>query len=147
MLKITENVISGIIAHAKRDAPVEACGYLAEKEGVIVHQYKMKNADASNEHFSLDPEEQFKALRDMQEKGFELAGVYHSHPASPARPSQEDIKLAYDPDLSYVIISLAEKDNILKSFKIKENEVEPEEIEIVEQKKSGDHWSVLIKKG
>ena len=84
MLKISEKVISGIIAHAKKDAPIEACGYLAEKEGVIIHQYRMKNADASDIHFSLDPEEQFDAVRDMREKGFKLAAVYHSHPATPA---------------------------------------------------------------
>lgn len=137
MLKISKNVISGIIAHAKRDAPIEACGYLAEKEGVIVHQYIMKNADASNEHFSLDPEEQFTALRDMQKKGFELTGVYHSHPTSPARPSQEDIKLAYDPDLSYVIVSLVGGSETLKSFRICENQVEPETIEIVGDQRNG----------
>jgi proteasome lid subunit RPN8/RPN11 len=137
MLKITENVISGIIAHAKRDAPIEACGYLAGKEGVIVLQYKMKNADASKKHFSLDPEEQFIALRDMQEKGFELAGVYHSHPTSPARPSQEDIKLAYDPDLSYVIVSLFGGSETLKSFRIREDQVEPEKIDIVGNQQEG----------
>ena len=69
---------------------------------------------------------------DGEKKGFELAGVYHSHPTSPARPSQEDIKLAYDPDLSYVIVSLADWENPLKSFRIRDSQVEPEEIEIVD---------------
>ena len=137
MRKISENVISGIIAHAKKDAPIEACGYLAEKEGVIVYQYIMKNTDASKEHFSLDPEEQFTALRDMQKKGLELAGVYHSHPTSPARPSLEDIKLAYDSDLSYVIVSLAGGSETLKSFRISEDQVEPEKIDIVRDQQEG----------
>jgi proteasome lid subunit RPN8/RPN11 len=115
MLKIKEDIISGIIAHAKKEAPIEACGYLAEKEGVIVQQYKMKNMDASEVHFTLDPEEQFEAVRDMRKKGFKLAAVYHSHPTTSAHPSQEDIRLAYDPDLSYVIVSLLDGSETLKS--------------------------------
>ena len=38
MLKINKAVIDMIIAHAKREAPLEACGYLAEKDGVVVIQ-------------------------------------------------------------------------------------------------------------
>ncbi len=131
MLKIAANVISGIISHAKKEAPLEACGYLAAREGVIVQQYKMKNMDASEIHYSLDPEEQFEALKDMRAKGFELAAVYHSHPATVARPSKEDIRLAYDPDLSYIIVSLANGSETLKSFKIRNKQVEPQKIEIV----------------
>ncbi len=137
MLKITENIISGIIDHAKKDSPIEACGYLAEKEGVIIHQYRMKNADASDIHFSLDPEEQFDAVRDIRAKGFKLAAAYHSHPTTPARPSKEDIRLAYDPDISYVIVSLSDGSETLKSFKIRNNYVEPEKIEIVQDQQEG----------
>ncbi len=137
MLKITKNVISGIITHAKNKAPIEACGYLAEKEGVIVKQYRMKNMDASPVHYSLDPEEQFEAVRDMQKKGLKLAAVYHSHPTTSAHPSQEDIRLAYDPDLSYVIVSRSGDSDILKSFKISNNRVEPEAIDIVQESLSG----------
>ena len=133
MLKITENVITGMVAHARGEAPIEACGYLAKKEGVVVHQYKMKNMDASKMHFTLDPEEQFKAMRDMRDKGFKLAGVYHSHPTTSAHPSKEDIRLAYDPDISYVIVSLADGSENVKSFKINESRVEPEPIDIVRQ--------------
>jgi hypothetical protein len=50
---------------------------------------------------------------------------------SPARPSQEDIRLAYDPYISYVIISLADGGEDVKSFKIKDGQVIPENIEIV----------------
>jgi sulfite reductase (ferredoxin) len=133
MLKIKEDIISGIIAHAKKEAPIEACGYLAEKEGVIVQQYKMKNMDASEVHFTLDPEEQFEAVRDMRKKGFKLAAVYHSHPTTSAHPSQEDIRLAYDPDLSYVIVSLLDGSETLKSFKILDNHVEPEKIDVLKK--------------
>ena len=50
--------------------------------------------------------------------GFEILAVYHTHPASPARPSEEDLKLAYDPDMVYMIISLLKKECEVKAFKI-----------------------------
>ncbi len=146
MLKIAANVIAGIISHAKNEAPIEACGYLAAREGVIVQQYKMKNMDASKIHYSLDPEEQFEVLKDMRAKGFELAGVYHSHPTTLARPSKEDIRLAYDTDISYVIVSLANGSETLNSFKIRDNQIEPQKIDIVHTpgSRSGDQGHAVF---
>ena len=131
MLKMTTEVLAGLLDHAKNTAPIEACGYLAEKQGVIVYQYRLKNVDASEIHFTLDPQDQFDSLRDMQEKGADLAAVYHSHPKTPARPSEEDIRLAYDPEISYVIVSLDGGAEAVKSFRIRNGQVEPEKIQIV----------------
>jgi len=139
MLKIKANVISKIITYAKSQAPIEACGYLAEKEGVIVQQYPMKNVDASPIHYSLDPEEQFKVVKDIHKKGLKLAAVYHSHPTTLAHPSEEDIRLAYDPDLSYVIISLVNGSGTLKSFKIRNHQVKSETIDIIQNLSDGIH--------
>ena len=47
MLKIHKVVIERIIAHAGKEAPLEACGYLAEKDGVVAADYPLTNADAS----------------------------------------------------------------------------------------------------
>jgi proteasome lid subunit RPN8/RPN11 len=52
----------------------------------------------------------------MRAKGFVLLGNFHSHPETPARPSAEDIRLAFDPALSYIIISLKDEEPVLKSF-------------------------------
>jgi proteasome lid subunit RPN8/RPN11 len=54
---------------------------------------------------------------------------YHSHPETPARPSEEDIRLVFDPNISYVIASLASEIPDLKSFRIKNGVVEKEEIQ------------------
>ena len=57
-----------------------------------------------------------------------VSAIYHSHPETPARPSAEDIRLGLTPDVSYVIVSLAEPDRpVLKSFKIDAGTVQPEE--------------------
>ncbi len=133
MLYLSQEVIDAIIVHARQEAPVEACGYLAEREGIVVGSYPLTNMDASQEHFSLSPAEQFAAVREMRAAGLQVRAIYHSHPASPARPSEEDIKLAYDPDISYVIVSLAEENPVVRSFRIRAPQVEQEDIEIVPQ--------------
>ena len=130
-LPINQQVIEAIINHAKREMPCEACGYLAAKDGVIIKHYELTNLDKSNEHFSMDPGEQFAAIKDMRSRNLKLAAVYHSHPETPARPSQEDIRLAFDPLISYVIVSLAQPDPNVKSFKIREGNVKHEEIKPV----------------
>jgi proteasome lid subunit RPN8/RPN11 len=60
--------------------------------------------------------------------------VYHSHPETAANPSAEDIKLAYDPALSYVIVSLADSSPCINSFTIRNEQVFPERIQIIGEK-------------
>ena len=131
MIRMTKAVYDDIVDHARQDAPVEACGYLGDKEGVISTCYRMKNRDISAEHFSLDPAEQFSVVRDMRKNGEKPAAVYHSHPVTPARFSEEDKRLAIDPGISYVIVSLKDDCVKVKSFLIKNSRIEPEEIEVV----------------
>ncbi|MCQ9205039.1 MAG: M67 family metallopeptidase [Omnitrophica bacterium] len=130
-MKIKKEVIDKIIEHSKKDAPIEACGYLASYEGIIIRHYPLLNIDRSREHFSFDPKEQFGVLKDIRVEGLEITAVYHSHPVSPARLSQEDIRLAYDSSISYVIVSLAGQKSEVKSFRIKDLKVEAENIEVV----------------
>ena len=131
-MKILKKVIQQMACHARQEAPLEACGYLASKDALILAAYPLANIDKSNEHFSFDPKEQFAAVKDARAKGWEICAVYHSHPASPARPSQEDIKLAYDPDISYFIVSLTGGKEEVRAFLIKNSVVTPIELEVVE---------------
>ena len=130
-MKIRRDILSKIVAHAKKGAPLEVCGYLAGKDGSITKHYELTNIDNSPEHFSFDPKEQFATIKDARNQGLEVVAVYHSHPVSLARPSVEDIRLAYDPHISYVIVSLANGGEEVKSFKIKNSQVFPEVIEIL----------------
>ena len=93
---------------ARSATPLEACGLLAGENGRATKCYVLTNADASPEHFSMKPEEQFAAVKDMRAARLKMLGIWHSHPASPARMSAEDMQLAYTPDVVYVILSLAE---------------------------------------
>ncbi len=128
MITLPKSVYDDIVSHALEANPIEACGYLAGLNGEVKYAIRMKNIDNSAEHFSFDPQEQFDAFKKTQKEGLRLIAAYHSHPETPARPSVEDIKLAYDPNISYLIISLAGETPDVKSFKIKNSIVEKEEI-------------------
>ena len=136
MLRINKEIINAVIAHAARELPYEACGYLAGKDSLIYKHYELTNTDKCVEHFSMDPKEQFAAVKDMRSQGLKLHGVYHSHPTYPAQPSAEDIRLAHDPDIIYVIVSLADNKPTVRAFFIRKGKVTPEPIEIVERKKT-----------
>jgi proteasome lid subunit RPN8/RPN11 len=137
MLRLNKSDYDKILAHAKENLPEEACGLIAgTKDGdtkEIKKVYLLTNIDHTNEHFSMDPKEQLAAVKDMRANGLTPLGNWHSHPESPARPSEEDKRLAYDPTVNYLILSLMNADEpVLKAFDInKEREVTVEEIEIV----------------
>ena len=123
-VSITESAYQSILAQAQKDAPVESCGYLLgpDKE-TATENFPMTNIDHSEEHFSFDPKEQFAAIKYARQQGLKIVGNWHSHPASPSRPSEEDKRLAYDPNILYFILSLAEEKPVLNAFRIVEGEV------------------------
>jgi proteasome lid subunit RPN8/RPN11 len=121
-MKIEQHVIDELIAQAQKDAPNETCGYLLGIDNVVTENYWMENIDHSPEHFSFAPKDQFAALKYARSKGLRILANWHSHPASPSRPSQEDLRLANDPTIRYAILSL-HKGIHLNSFKILNGEV------------------------
>ncbi len=98
-------------ALARQEAPWEACGLLAGKTmEEVEHFYPLTNIDRAAEHFSMDPKEQFAAVKDMRKHNWRMIGIWHSHPATPPRMSEEDKRLAFTPNVLYVILSLADPD-------------------------------------
>ena len=137
---IPQNIIDELIAQAVKDAPNESCGYLlgiispstegGQGEALVTENYWMENIDHSSEHFSFAPKDQFAALRYAREHGLKILANWHSHPASPSRPSQEDLRLANDPTIRYAILSLLDGEPKLNSFKILNSEVVDKEIHL-----------------
>ena len=123
MIYIKKEDYEEIIAYAKAGLPNEACGLLGGtvdgKDRRIEKVYYLTNIDASREHFSMDPKEQFEAVKDMRANGLSLIGNFHSHPESPSRPSEEDKRLAYDSSVRYLILSLIDMDApVMNGFEI-----------------------------
>ena len=85
----------------------EACGLIAGfVDGdvkVIEKVYFLTNLDHNNVHFTMDPKEQFAAVKDARSFGLTMLGNFHSHPETPSRPSEEDKRLAYDSTAVYSI--------------------------------------------
>ena len=131
MLRISQQIIDQLFDHAKNGLPEEVCGYLAGSERDVNRHFPLTNIDHSPEHFSFDPAEQFQVVREVRKAGQIILANYHSHPETPARPSVEDIRLAFDPEISYVIVSLAAELPDIKSFRIRNGEVEKEDIEVI----------------
>ena len=137
MLTLKRSDYDKIVAHAKANLPEEACGLIAgTKDGdvkEIKKVYLLTNVDHTNEHFSMDPKEQLAAVKDMRANGLVPLGNWHSHPESPSRPSEEDKRLAFDPSVNYLILSLMDPENlVLKAFDIdREKQVTVEEIKLI----------------
>lgn len=120
-----------LIEHAIREFPDEACGILAGKSGKAEKVYEMTNTDKTAATFFMDAKEQFKVMKEIRNSGLEMVGIYHSHVASEAYPSSHDVEMAFYPEVSYVIVSLVDKDKPdIRSFKIKEGKIEEEELKI-----------------
>lgn len=122
-----------ILDYSRQQKPLEACGIIA---GIIDQEadkyfstkiYLMENTKKSPEHYLMEPEEQFDVFKDIRENELELISVFHSHPHSPARPSQEDIEMANYKEAIYLIVSLESDKEDLRAYFIKDEQ--PEEIE------------------
>ena len=115
-----------LVAHAREEAPNECCGYLRAKDGAVRDTFRSQNLRASPYGYELDGESLLAANR-FDDDGFEV-GIYHSHPRSPAEPSQTDINLAYYPHWSYLIVSLADDEPQVRAWRIADGRVDEEEI-------------------
>jgi proteasome lid subunit RPN8/RPN11 len=114
LITIAENRLTEIREHGKRDYPYECCGILIgryEKDGQkVVHEtYPISNAreeSAKRNRFLIRPEELLRGERYARSRDLEVVGFYHSHPDSPAVPSQYDLEHAW-PTYSYIIVSVS----------------------------------------
>lgn len=124
-----------IVKWAKEHLPEETCGLIAgiEENGErkIKKVYYLENMDHDENHFTLNPKEQLKAIKNMRENGYKLLGNWHSHPSSPSRPSAEDIALAYDSKVSYMILSLMANNLVINSFHIEDGRWTKEDLRII----------------
>lgn len=116
---IQQHVAAEMIAHAREGAPLEVCGVLAAEDGRVTHIYRARNADQSPVTYRIDPQDQLRIFKEIEEKGWKLWGIYHSHPASRAFPSATDVRMAFYPEAYYLIVSLQRPENpVIRGFRI-----------------------------
>jgi proteasome lid subunit RPN8/RPN11 len=130
MLHIPRKLAETIFDLAYEGLPRKVCGILGGKGGVVTTVIPVTNIAAIGEHYTMDPGEQLNAMTQLQEKGLDLLGIYHSHLDNPAFPTVADINRPLSSDVSHVIVSLRKLDNpVLKSFRIIAGQVEPEQVD------------------
>jgi len=111
MIAIGEKQLTEIREHGIRDYPYECCGLLLGRyttdRKFVSETYPISNAreeSAKRNRFLITPDELLRGERYAREHDLEVVGFYHSHPDSPAVPSQYDLEHAW-PTYSYIIVS------------------------------------------
>ena len=112
IIKLSRQHLDAMIAHALDAAPVECCGLISTQRGQVVSVHRATNKEASPYRFSIDGREQRRIEEAMDSEGSELAGFYHSHTGSEARPSPTDIRMMstfFGPPYVHFVIGVADR--------------------------------------
>jgi proteasome lid subunit RPN8/RPN11 len=116
MLTLSREQLAAIIEQARAGAPEEVCGILGGRGRQVFAVYPARNiAEHRLTAYRLDPHDQLRIMEEIEARGWEIVGIYHSHPAGPPTPSPTDLSEAhapdnpdapYYPDVCYLIVSL-----------------------------------------
>jgi len=132
MVRIPQSIYQRMIEHAQKEWPLECCGILSGKEKTVKKVFELKNSEESPVQYSMSPRDQLEVFEEMEKESMEMIAIYHSHPHTIPFPSETDVKLAFYPDISSIIISLKEHENpVIKAFQIGKEAIYLEEIEVV----------------
>jgi proteasome lid subunit RPN8/RPN11 len=131
MVRIPKSIYQRMIEHAKKERPLECCGILGGKERTVEKVFELKNSEESSVQYSMSPRDQLKVFEEMEKESMEMVAIYHSHPHTIPFPSETDVKLAFYPDVSSIIISLKEENPVVKAFQIGKEAIYLEEIEVI----------------
>lgn len=109
-----------IVSHARSVYPEECCGLVVSPPGGgPTRVVPMENTFHSPVRYEMNPKEQFRVQKALRREGLEIWGIYHSHPATPPYPSETDVRLAFYPDLVYLLTSLATEPPPLRGYRIR----------------------------
>lgn len=94
--------------------------------------FKLSNSEKSSTRYSMCPQEQLRVFEEVEKESMGMIAIYHSHPHTIPFPSETDVKMAFYPEVSSIIISLKERENpVVKAFRIEKEAIRLEEIEVV----------------
>ena len=130
-----------MVQHAIEDLPNECCGIITGHDGTATRFYRCRNAEASPFRYNIDPRDILKVEREMDDQGWHVLVIYHSHVASDAYPSPTDVRLSQWPGTDpptdlypgayYVLVSLKDRDNpSVRAYTIHAGEVTEVAIEL-----------------
>ncbi|HEX4466499.1 MAG TPA: M67 family metallopeptidase [Solirubrobacteraceae bacterium] len=113
-MKIASQLLDEIVAHAQENARIECCGVVAvappadDGTKTATRVYRAENIHASALKFEIDPMELLRVNNAIDDEGWEIGAIYHSHVRSAPYPSQTDIGFAASwPGVEWIIVGLA----------------------------------------
>jgi proteasome lid subunit RPN8/RPN11 len=105
-LLISRGFVDQMVTHCMACYPNEACGILAGTGSRVTKVYPMSNSEPSPVSYFMEPEEQFRVMKELRQEALTMVAIFHSHPHSPAFPSAKDVSLAFYDAAVYLIIGL-----------------------------------------
>jgi proteasome lid subunit RPN8/RPN11 len=137
-VKIGRDLYDEMVAHALADAPNECCGMVGSQDGDAKRVYPATNIHASPLRYEIEAGEMYRLLSEIEDAGWELGAIYHSHTRSEPYPSQTDINIAVPPELGkplwpgtiYLIVGLAGTEPQLRGYRIEGDGVAEVELSI-----------------
>jgi proteasome lid subunit RPN8/RPN11 len=131
MIRIDPQILEAMLVHAENCHPEESCGLLAVDEtGEFRMAYPLTNELHSPTNYTIAPREHFRAIRHAESRGWDIGGVFHSHPHTGAYPSPTDVRLSVDPTWLYVVVGMEERHRpLVRGFRIAAGQIHPELLE------------------
>jgi [CysO sulfur-carrier protein]-S-L-cysteine hydrolase len=117
-MNISKKLFDELLTHVLEDPENEICGVVAadadgfEPGGARATQvYRAANQHASPMKFEIEPSELLRMHNAIEERGWRIGAIYHSHLRSEPYPSQTDINFAAGwPGVEWIIVGLADRD-------------------------------------
>lgn len=129
---ITRAKVDEMVSHLRSAFPDEGCGVLGARDGRVTKVFPIKNVSESPVIYRMDPMEQLNALDEIEDRGWELGAIFHSHTRTRAYPSRTDVELSFYPEALQIIVSFANPDRPdVRTFRITGGEIQEVELEIV----------------
>ena len=109
-LAVPRAVADELMAHARAEAPNEACGLLSGTldSGEARRYHAARNAEASPYVYSVHPDDLVRIVIGIEDDGEDLVAIFHSHTHTPAVPSPTDRREARYPGVVYLLASLSD---------------------------------------
>jgi proteasome lid subunit RPN8/RPN11 len=118
---VPDEIRGQLVEHARAEAPNEACGLVAFRDGVAERYLPGENVLESPYRFELRPRDPADFF--LEDEGYELA-VFHSHPETEPRPSRTDIEnIGLWEGRPYLILALPGGE--LAGWRIRDGDIEP----------------------
>lgn len=136
-MRIAADMLEEIVRHALEDPKIECCGLVAIESApdgtkTATRVYPAENIHASALKFEIDPMEQYRLTSEIEDLGWEIGAIYHSHVRSAPKPSQTDISFAaHAGKIEWIIVGLAGGgEPEVRSYLIEEGEVREVALEV-----------------